>query len=178
MAVKYGLGLPLPEDCALLIERFRSGKAAWAVRPMRSDPHVSIKGPAGLSESSDILDTIAEVAAHVPPFPLQLTGPAMFDTEPTLYLGVDSPGWWQLHRMLVDSIAARTGAEMHPWETSGWIPHATVLRAKPELGGQRDEIIEAAAQVLAPFPCFQVTMVRMYGQANTSRRGHLGRLNG
>jgi len=137
---------------------------------MRSDPHVSIKGPAGLSESDDVLAAIAEVAACVPPFPLQLTGPATFEAEPILYLGVDSPGWWQLHRALVDGIAARTGAEMHLWELSGWMPHATVLRAKPELRGQRDEIIEAASRALAPFPCFEVAMVRMYGQANAEAR--------
>ena len=137
---------------------------------MRSDPHVSIKGPAGLSESTDVPAVIAEVAACVPPFPLQLTSPAMFEAEPILYLGVDSPGWWHLHRALVDDIAARTGAEMHPWEISGWIPHATILRAKPELSGQRDEIIEAATRALAPFPCFQVTMVRMYGQVDPQTR--------
>nr|WP_143220214.1 hypothetical protein [Actinomadura sp. CNU-125] len=33
-----------------------------------------------------------------------------------------------MHRRLVDTVAARTGARMHPLELEGWVPHVTLLR--------------------------------------------------
>jgi len=133
--MNFGLGIPLPQDYAKLIEQFRIAKTEWAIRPMRSDPHISIKGVAGLSDSPDSIGMVAEIARSTERFSIRLTEPAIFDGEPILYLGVDSGGWWRLHRALVDTIGAETGAAMHPFEINGWIPHTTVIRLKPELRG-------------------------------------------
>jgi 2'-5' RNA ligase len=160
----YGLGIPLPGDYARRIERFRVEKAEWAVRPMRSDPHISIKGPAGLSDVQDVLAPVASVASATEKFTIQLAGPSMFDHGPILYLGVESAGWWRLHRALVDVIAEKTGEEMHPWEIEGWIPHTTVIRVRPELRERRDDIICAAEEALSPLPLFRAGILRMYRQ--------------
>lgn len=166
----FGLGIPLPQDYARLIEPFRVEKAEWATRPMRSDPHISIKGPAGLSDSPDSIGTVTEIARRTERFSIQLTEPAIFDGEPILYLGVDSPGWWQLHRALVDTITAETGAAMHPFEVKGWIPHATVIRLKPELRGNQATIMAATEIALSPFPVFEVGTLRMYRQEQPEAR--------
>lgn len=168
--VQYGLGIPLPLDYAERIERFRTTHLDWASRPMRSDPHISIKGPAGLSEQEDILALLSDIAGQTEPFEIQLTRPTMFEAEPIVYLGIDSPGWWKLHRQLVDTIAARTGAEMHPWEIEGWIPHTTILRLKPELRDRRDEVIAAVERALSPFPCFVAGAFRFYRQDAPDQR--------
>lgn len=164
VCVKYGLGIPLPEDCAQRIEAFRAKSAVWAIRPMRSEPHISIKGPAGLSEDPDLLETVARIAHETKRFSIRLTDPTMFDDEPILYLGIDSEGWWQMQRALVESIAELTGAEMHPWEIAGWIPHTTLVRVKPELRNRRDEIPASAAEALSPLPVFDAEVLRMYQQ--------------
>lgn len=114
--------------------------------------------------------TIAEIASQTRGFAIRLTRPTMFDAEPILYLGVESPGWWELHRALVDALAAQTGAEMHPWEISGWIPHATVLRVMPELRDHQDEIVDVATRELSPFPTFQASTLRMYRQDDPKAR--------
>jgi len=113
---------------------------------------------------------VTHIARRSDRFVIRLTEPAIFDGEPILYLGVDSPGWWRLHRALVDTIAAKTGAEMHPLEISGWIPHATVTRLKPELCGDQARIISAAAEALSPFPAFEVGTLRMYRQESPTAR--------
>lgn len=160
--MQYGLGIPLPPHYAQLVALFRADATEWALRPMRSDPHISIKGPAALDNGQNILATIREIASNAAPFLIQLTAPAMFDAEPILYLGVESLGWWRLHRALVNSIAVRTGAEMHRWEIKGWVPHMTILRAKPELADRRDELIDGATRALSPFPLFEANILRMY----------------
>jgi len=166
----FGLGIPLPRDYARLVEQFRVENAEWATRPMRSDPHISIKGPAGLSDSPDSMAMVAEIARSTERFSIQFTEPAIFDGEPILYLGFDSSGWWRLHRALVDTIAAETGAAMHPFEINGWIPHATVIRLKPRLGGNQAKIIAATENALSPFPVFDVGTLRMYRQEQHEAR--------
>jgi 2'-5' RNA ligase len=170
--MKYGLGIPLPPAHARRVEQFRLKHAEWAQRPMRSSPHISIKGPAGLSDDRSTVDTLEEIAGATDPFPVRLTEPVMFEAEPILYLGVASEGWWRLHRALVDTIAARTGAEMHPWELSGWIPHATVLRVKPELRGIEDDILAATDREFSPRPRFKAQVLRMYGQEHAAGQWH------
>ncbi len=166
----FGLGIPLPQDYARLIEQFRVENAEWAIRPMRSDPHISIKGPSGLSDRPDSMAMVTEIARRAEGFSIQLTEPAIFDGEPILYLGVDSAGWWRLHRALVDTIAAKTGAAMHPFEVNGWIPHTTVIRLKSELRGKRATIIAATETALSPFPAFEAGTLRMYRQEQLEAR--------
>jgi len=168
--MKFGLGIPLPRDYAGRIEQFRINTAEWAIRPMRSDPHISIKGQAGLTDSPDSMAMVADIARRTDKFAIRLTEPAIFDSEPILYLGVDSPGWWRLHRALVDTIAAKTAAEMHPLEISGWIPHTTVIRLKPELRDNQARIISATAEALSPVPAFEVHSLRMYIQERPEGR--------
>jgi 2'-5' RNA ligase len=169
-SVNFGLGIPLPRDYAGRIELFRAEKAEWAIRPMRSDPHISIKGPAGLGDSAALIAIVDEIARSTERFSIRLNGPAIFKGESILYLGVDSLGWWRLHRTLVDTIAAKTGAEMYPLERRGWIPHATVIRLKPELQSRHQEILSAASDALSPFPVFEVDALRMYRQERPDAR--------
>lgn len=168
--MQYGLGIPLPPHYAQLVAQFRADATEWALRPMRSDAHTSIKGPAGLDNGQNILTTVREIASSTAPFPIQLTAPALFVAEPIRYLGVESLGWWRLHRALLDTISVRTGAEMHPWEIKGWVPHMTILRAKPELADRRDELIDGATRALSPFPLFEANILRMYRQEHPQAR--------
>jgi len=166
----HGLGIPLPHEYATRIELFRAEHVDWASRQMRSEPHISIKGPAGLSESRNVLDILADIAHRTKPFTIQLTLPETFRDEPIVYLGIKSRGWWSLHRQLVDILAVETGAVMHPWEIEGWIPHTTVLRLKPELCDQRDLILGAVERDLTPLPVFVADTLRMYRQDAPEQR--------
>ncbi|GAA3972270.1 hypothetical protein GCM10023085_63280 [Actinomadura viridis] len=118
---------------------------------MRSSPHLSIKGGAGLSEDPACLDPLSEIVSDTAPFEVRLGNLAVFpDDERVLYLEVESPGWMRLHRTLVDTIAQRTGAQMHPLEEAGWIPHVTLLRLTAEALEQREEILAAAIRTGVP----------------------------
>jgi 2'-5' RNA ligase len=90
--VNIGLVIPTPCDYAERIERFRAEKAEWAIWPMRSDPHISITGSEGLGDSTDLMAAVAEIARRTERFSIRLSGPAIFEGEPILYLGADSPG--------------------------------------------------------------------------------------
>ncbi len=162
--MKYFLGIPIPVCYANRVEAFQREMAGWALRSQRSDPHISIKGDAGLDEGSETMITITEVARRTAPFPIQLGEPAVFEGEPVLYLSVTSLGWSQLNRTLIDTIAARTGVEMEPLEISGWIPHLTIFRLKPELLSRCEEIFLATANVLSPYPTITADRLRMYRQ--------------
>jgi hypothetical protein len=48
--------------------------AGWAQRPQRSEPYISIKGPAGLGNGAE--SWIEAVTRDSPPFPVTLTGPS------------------------------------------------------------------------------------------------------
>jgi 2'-5' RNA ligase len=160
----YFLGIPLPPSYAARIEAFRREITDWAFRPQRSEPHISVKGGAGLDDGPETAATVEEIAACTVPFSIQLGEPAIFEGEPVLYLSVVSPGWSALHRVLVDTIAARTGATMHPLEIGGWIPHLTVIRVKPELLPRQREILSLTRAALSPFPEFTADTLRMYRQ--------------
>ncbi len=162
--MNYFLGIPPPTQYTRRIEAFRRDIADWALRPQRSEPHISVKGSAGLDESPAMLASVAEIAQHTVPFGIRLREPAVFEGEPVLYLSVESPGWQQLNRTLIDTIAARTGVEMHPLEVSGWIPHLTIIRLKPELLLRYNEMLSTTAHSLAPFPTFTAHILRMYRQ--------------
>ncbi|MFI0480581.1 2'-5' RNA ligase family protein [Actinomadura sp. 9N215] len=153
----------MPADLSEPIERFRARYADWASRPMRSSPHLSIKGGAGLSVDPACLDLLRKITAGTPPFTAQLGDLAVFPGEGrVLHLQVDSPGWTRLHRTLVDTISQRTGAQMHPLEIAGWIPHVTVLRLTPEALEQREQIDAAARQTGLPLnTSFTVKSLRM-----------------
>ncbi len=168
--MNYSLGIPVPPDYAARVERFRQRHAAWELRPMRSAPHVSIKGPGGLSEESLVLGTIADIARQTPSFRMTLHDPAVFVDEPVLYLPLVSDGWWGLHRMLVDTIAARTGAEKHPLEIAGWIPHMTILRPRPDLVREPTTLFSAVIDELSPFADFMADTARMYRQERANTR--------
>jgi 2'-5' RNA ligase len=170
----YGLGIPLPHEYATRIELFRAEHMDWEFRQMRSEPHISIKGPAGVSESEVVLDILTDICHRTKPFTIQLTRPEIFQAEPIVYLGIESQGWWSLHRRLIDTLAARTGAVMHPWEIEGWIPHTTVLRLRPELCDQRDQILRAVERALSPPPIFVAHTLRMYRQNAPEQRWSRG----
>ena len=162
--MNYSLAIPLPTQFAERIETFRRDMAEWALRPQRSEPHISIKGPAGLDESPETFSTLTKIAISTAPFSVRLDQPAVFEGEPVLYLSVVSPGWERLNRRLIDTIAARTMAEMHPLEISGWIPHMTIFRLKPELLSRYDEILSTTSTALIPFLSFTAATLRMYRQ--------------
>lgn len=162
--MNYFLGIPAPPEHARRIEAFRQEVADWARRAQRSEPHISIKGGSGLDESAGTLATIEEISTCTAPFPIQVGPPALFEGENVLYLSVDSPGWVRLNRELIDTIAARTGAEMHPLERAGWIPHLTIIRLRPELLSRFDEIVRTTVDALSPFPRFTARTLRMYRQ--------------
>lgn len=161
----YFLGLPLPAHYAARTAAFRRAIAARALRPQRSEPHLSVKGSAGLDDGPATLAAIAGIAGRTAPFDIQLGPPALFAGEPVLYLDVESPGWSRLNRALIDLIAARTGATLHPLEISGWVPHVTVIRLKPELAPRHPAILAATAAALSPFPAFTADTLRLYRRA-------------
>ena len=162
----YFLGIPLPPPYAARIEAFRREIADWALRPQRSEPHISVKSGAGLNDDPETAATVEEIVTCMAPFSVQLREPALFEGEPVLYLRVVSPGWLALHRALVDTFAARTGTTMHPLEISGWIPHVTVIRVKPELLPRQREILSRTGDALLPF-AFTADTLRMYRQERT-----------
>lgn len=161
-SAEYALVLPLPEVLSARIEGFREWHAGWARRPMRSWPHISIKGGAGLSADRRCLELIESVAARTAPFAVRLGDAAVFPGDGgVLHLRVDAPGWGRLHRRLVDSVAARTGARMHPLELDGWIPHVTLLRLTDAAMERREDVLAAARGVPAGDDSFVVRTLRM-----------------
>ncbi len=162
--MKYFLGIPIPAYYANRVEAFQREMVGWALRSQRSEPHISIKGDVGLDEGSGTMTTIKEIVRRIEPFPIQLGEPAVFEGESVLYLSVTSLGWSQLNRTLIDTIAAQTGAEMEPLEISGWIPHLTIFRLKPELLSHCKEIFLATANALSPYPTIMADRLRMYRQ--------------
>ncbi|WP_230421481.1 2'-5' RNA ligase family protein [Actinomadura soli] len=141
----------MPADLSEPIERFRARHPHWASRPMRSRPHLSIKGGAGLSDDPACLDLLRRITARTAPFEVRLGDLAVFPGEDrVLHLRVESPGWTRLHRTLVDTIARHTNAEMHPLEIAGWIPHVTVLRLTAEALEQRERVFAEAHRTGLP----------------------------
>lgn len=53
---------------------------------------------------------------------------------------------------------------MHPLEISGWIPHLTIIRLKPELLLQYPEVLSTTSAAMSPFPTFTARTLRMYRQ--------------
>lgn len=157
----HALNLPLPQGLSARIERFRERHAGRARRPMRSRPHIAIKGGAGLSEDRRCLELIEAVAGDTPPFTVRLGGPAVFpDVSGVLHLQVDAPGWGRLHRRLVDALAELTGARMHPLEIDGWIPHVTLLRLT-DAARTPDDVHTEARELLADDRTFEVRSLEM-----------------
>lgn len=66
--MNYSLAVPLPTQYTERIEAFQRDIAARALRPQRSEPHISVKGSAGLDESPETLATVAEIAKDTAPF--------------------------------------------------------------------------------------------------------------
>ncbi|MFA1548943.1 2'-5' RNA ligase family protein [Actinomadura chokoriensis] len=160
--MEYALVLPVAESHSERIKAFRAQYAGWASRPMRSWPHLSIKGGAGLSAEPGCLDLIREIAAATSPFEVRLGGPAVFPGDGrVLHLQVESPGWGRLHRTLVDTVARHTGAQLHPLEVAGWIPHVTLLRLTAQALERRDEVYAAVRRAVPTDSSFVVETVRM-----------------
>jgi 2'-5' RNA ligase superfamily len=110
--MSFFLGIPAPPWLCAAVERFQHHYARWAQRPQRSEPHISIKGPAGLTH--DAQSGVEAITRDGAPFSVTLTEPAVFTQERVLHLRVSSVGWQRLHRQLVDTIIARSSAEPHP----------------------------------------------------------------
>lgn len=162
--MKYFPGIPVPTYYAKRIQAFGHKIAQWALRGQSSEPHISVKGSAGLDDNPGMFAVIEQIAAMTVPVGIRLRGPVIFEGEPVLHLGVDSPGWSRLNRRLIHTIALKNGAEMHPLEIIGRIPHLTIIRLKPELLSHSPEIRSATAHALSPYPTFTAHTVRMYRQ--------------
>lgn len=155
MTLRFTTVIYLPPDYAARMEAFQRTHADWMSRPTKLAPHVTVRVGGGLDDSPGMVEDLARVARRTAPFPVRLADPALFVGEGvTLYLGVASPALHTLHRAVTEAVAARSGVAPGEHVLGGFVPHATLLFAGPEMRGRQAEMTEAAAAELAPFPTF------------------------
>lgn len=162
MALRFTTVIYLPPDYIARVEAFQRAHADWMSRPTKLAPHVTVRVGGGLDDSLEMVGDLAEIARRTPPFPVRLADPALFVGEGvTLYLGVESPALRTLHREVVEAVAVRSGVAPGAHVQDGFVPHATLLFARPGMRERRAEMAEAAAAELAPFPTFTAATMAM-----------------
>jgi 2'-5' RNA ligase len=152
---RFFIGVVPPDSYRARIMAFRQ---RWGA--VRTDPHITVKAPGGLTADLAWLPRVEAACRLIPRFSVALGYPEMFG-EDVVFLPAASSELRLLHRRLVEAVGAVPG----PFELQGYHPHLTLGERDHGLSGaDLQEIGRMAAAELHPYPSFQVTFVRIYSR--------------
>ncbi|MBD2864032.1 2'-5' RNA ligase family protein [Paenibacillus oceani] len=164
---QFFIGIVLPDEYKQQVIVFRD---RWASNGLREvvEPHITVKAQSGLTIDLAWLDKVRRTCSIFPRFKLSLSEPKTFGTA-VAFLSVESKEIYDLHRCLMDAVAPSPELVLR-YELDGFHPHLTLGQT---LFGMEDSEIEEmknqANNVLAPFPTFDVTFVRVYKEIQPNK---------
>lgn len=161
--MRFFIGIVPPDSYRARIVSFRQ---RWGAP--RTEPHITVKAPAGLTDDLAWLDRVEEGCRVFPCFPVSLGHPEMFGQD-VVFLKVASPEIRALHSRLVEAAGAVPG----PFELQEYVPHLTLgERGHGLSAADLQEIGRMAAAELHPYRSFAVNFVRVYsrGDGNSEYR--------
>lgn len=125
-------------------------------------PHITVKAQCGLTQDLDWLPNVEKVCRSFPRFEMALGQPEMFFTN-VLYLSINSPKIFDLHRQLVEAVGPTPEQIESYFELEAYVPHLTLGMLRPDL----EEIRQSAEAELPAFAAFPVEFIRIYAQQET-----------
>ncbi|MDF2652485.1 MAG: 2-5 ligase [Paenibacillus sp.] len=115
------------------------------------EPHITVKAQSGLTIDLAGLDKVRHRCSIFPRFKLSLSEPATFGTA-VAFLSVESKEIYGLHKCLMDAVSPSPELVLFGMENS-----------------EIEELMNQAKTVLAPFPTFDVTFVRVYQEIEPNK---------
>jgi 2'-5' RNA ligase len=134
------------------------------------EPHITVKAQSGLTEDMNWLNKFKEIFLWFPQFKLSLTAPVSSTHNEVVWLGVDSNHICELHRHLVHAVSPSAEQIAKSRELDRYAPHLTL--GQTLWGMTRSELTDMkseAASVLAPYPTFTVSQVRIYQEIEPNK---------
>ena len=125
----YSLNVPVPSQVARLAGELARDLPGAAERSRGRHTLVAKRLGTGGYETYHAMEArVREFLSGQPPFAASVTGVDVFEeatngTSPVVYLVVESPGLWDLHRRLCDEFGALDGLEGDDYD-----PHVTIAR--------------------------------------------------
>ncbi|MFD1674312.1 2'-5' RNA ligase family protein [Alicyclobacillus fodiniaquatilis] len=161
--MQFFIGIVPPHDYKQKIIEFQK---KWVNNNMWKivEPHITVKAQGGLGTDLAWLDSIKQVCASFPKFPVSLGQPETFDVA-VAYLSVHSDQLRDFHEKLVSAVSPPPEIMKRYMEMDRFIPHLTL--GQTHWGLNSEEIVDmkvSALMELAPFPTFTVDFVRVYRQ--------------
>lgn len=166
--MQYFIGIVPPIEYKNQITSFRN---RWKHHQLNevAEPHITVKAQGGLTEDLTWLKKVKIVCSTTQRFRLTLTEPSKFGNE-VVFLGVQSKEIYNFHQLLVDTIAPSPELIKRYFEMDAFHPHLTL--GQTHWGMEESEIEEmrlTSTHVLAPFPSFTVTRIRVYQEVEPNQ---------
>ncbi|MDQ0888218.1 2'-5' RNA ligase [Paenibacillus sp. V4I9] len=166
--MQYFIGIVPPDE---YLERVVAFQKRWLSNglPNVVEPHVTVKAQSGLTLDMAWLEKVKVVCSSFSKFHLSLSEPALFGNQ-VIFLSVQSNELLELHKKLVNVVAPSNELMQHYAELDLYTPHLTL--GQTYWGMKESEILEMkseAGYVLAPFPTFTVSYVRVYKEVQPNK---------
>lgn len=165
--MQYFIGIVPPDE---YLERVVSFQKSWSSNglPDVVEPHVTVKAQSGLTLDMAWLEKVKVICSSFSNFQLSLSEPALFGNE-VIFLSVQSKELLELHKKLVNAVTPSKEQMQRYSELDLFTPHLTL--GQTYWGMNQSEIAEMkseAGYVLAPFPTFTVSYVRVYKEVQAN----------
>ncbi|ACQ71566.1 2'-5' RNA ligase family protein [Exiguobacterium sp. AT1b] len=164
MKVEYFIGIIIPKDYLIRIEKFQN---KW-IKQLGVEPHITLKAQGGLTSDERWIEKVRTVCKHFKPFQVSLGKPKYFGDN-ILYLSVKSNDLVNLHQEMLQKLAPPKHIITQYFEGDEYVPHLTlgteyVSRDFTEGLSKVDlkEMEKLANEILVPFPNFEVNSIRIY----------------
>lgn len=159
--MQYFIGIINPIEYQQRIVEFQK---RWVNNPLPGmvEPHVTLKAQGGLTEDLSWVDSVKDICSRFPCYQLTISEPRFFGKD-ILYLSVESPELFELHKQLVNAVSPSSELIKQYFELNDFTGHLTL--AKTYYGLTESELQDMkieAESALSPFPTFEVKFVRIY----------------
>ncbi|MDQ0898912.1 2'-5' RNA ligase family protein [Paenibacillus sp. V4I7] len=166
--MQYFIGIVPPDE---YLERVVAFQKRWLSNglPNVVEPHVTVKAQSGLTLDMAWLEKVKVVCSSFSKFQLALSEPALFGNQ-VIFLSVQSNELLELHKKLVNVVTPSKELMQRYAELDLFTPHLTL--GQTYWGMKESEILEMkseAGDVLAPFPTFTVSYVRVYKEVKPNK---------
>jgi 2'-5' RNA ligase len=166
--MQYFIGIVPPDE---YLERVVAFQKRWLSNglPNVVEPHVTVKAQSGLTLDMAWLGKVKVIRSSFSKFQLALSEPALFGNQ-VIFLSVQSNELLELHKKLVNVVTPSKELMQRYVELDLFTPHLTL--GQTYWGMKESEILEMkseAGDVLAPFPTFTVSYVRVYKEVQPNK---------
>lgn len=165
--LQFFIGVVPPEKYKQQIAEFRN---RWTSNGLRHvvEPHITVKAQSGLTSDLAWLNNVRNTCSSFPSFMLSLAEPSSYGTAVT-FLNVESNEIFDLHKRIMDSIS-QPPESAFAYELDGFHPHLTLGQTRWGMDAlEVEEMKSEAKTMLAPFPTFDVTYVRVYKEVELNK---------